>query len=34
MPKVIPLFAALLLTFASIACAETLKFAPLPMETP
>jgi phosphonate transport system substrate-binding protein len=34
MPKVIPLFAALLLTFASISFAETLKFAPLPMETP
>lgn len=34
MPKIVPLFAALLLTFASIASAETLKFAPLPMETP
>lgn len=34
MPKIVPLFAALLLTFASIASAETLRFAPLPMETP
>jgi len=34
MPKIVTLFAALLLTHASIASAETLKFAPLPMEKP
>ena len=34
MPKIIPLFAALLLTLASLASAETLRFAPLPMEKP
>jgi phosphonate transport system substrate-binding protein len=34
MPRIVPLFAVLLLALASIASAETLRFAPLPMETP
>lgn len=34
MPKIVAFFAALLLTLASVASAETLRFAPLPMETP